>query len=271
MNKFRDFVKEELNFKPNIDILPLIHISQGKYLWDILGSKILMANECRIFNEKLLYFFYGRPAYIKRYDNNTRSNSNFHPVAFVINFGKMAHTLKRAFPFDSGAFYNDFDEVASSHFHPSTTLEDLELIPSMMELIPSMKCICNVVEYFFGSNSAYFLGSAKSDIEVDVFYVSTYSYYNLIADRSAKRADSRMYTIEIQFNQDIRLIKEIVEHIIVPSDIFESRHFMRLIAEAGLSQTSIDHYYPPSAIHPESANAQIFEKMHEFLKTRNLF
>ena len=48
---------------PNWGAMPLTHITRGVIADDILRSGQISPSPCRVFEQPLAYFFYGRPAY----------------------------------------------------------------------------------------------------------------------------------------------------------------------------------------------------------------
>jgi hypothetical protein len=83
--------------------LPWVHSTSASNLIDIIADGKLLATPCNVFRQdKLCYFFVGRPAYKMK---PTENPSTWQlPVAFVVRFEKPP-PIKRIFPFDSGAFH----------------------------------------------------------------------------------------------------------------------------------------------------------------------
>src|SRR6266705_1300157 len=83
-------------------LLPLVHITRA-YAFDyIVDGDTLEPSACEVFKEKILYLFYGRPAYRAKEGNNARLEFEW-PIVFVFNPEKISE-IKRIFPFDTGAF-----------------------------------------------------------------------------------------------------------------------------------------------------------------------
>ena len=96
----RDFLSSQ-NL-PGALNLPWVHSASASRLMKIVEDEKLLAMSCNVFKgEKLCYFFVGRPAY--KFSSEGVPSAWQLPVAFVVRFHKPP-PIKRAFPFDSGAF-----------------------------------------------------------------------------------------------------------------------------------------------------------------------
>ena len=82
--------------------LPLIHTTKSKRLAAIAESGILSPRPCSIFEEPILYLFYGRPSYR---DTNSlpQRDISLCPVCFIFRPETVSKNLARIYPFDTGA------------------------------------------------------------------------------------------------------------------------------------------------------------------------
>ncbi|RYD74118.1 MAG: hypothetical protein EOP84_20430, partial [Verrucomicrobiaceae bacterium] len=63
--------------------LPLVHTTRCEVLPHIVSSHELRSvTKCDVFDEHLLYFFYGRPAYRHTLGSEPAGNLNLCPVCF---------------------------------------------------------------------------------------------------------------------------------------------------------------------------------------------
>jgi hypothetical protein len=65
--RFNEFIRGQL---PATGKLPLVHVSRGYDFDAILRGDFLTPQPCKVFNRKLIYLFYGRPAYRAKDGNN---------------------------------------------------------------------------------------------------------------------------------------------------------------------------------------------------------
>jgi hypothetical protein len=95
-------------------------------------------------------------------------------------------SAKRILPFDSGGF-----DRYRNHVHPGLQKEDFELTPGEAS-------VAQVVETFWGSNTAYFRHDPKTGLVFDPAHEALAHYYGLLTSKS-KNYDARDSTIEVQF------------------------------------------------------------------------
>jgi hypothetical protein len=107
--------------------LPFVHITRAYAFDEMIGGDTLEPKHCNVFNEPLIYLFYGRPAYRAKDGNNARLEFEW-PIVFLFDPEKISN-LRRLFPFDTGAFtskmYSDFFDKSSKleHFQLEASLE----------------------------------------------------------------------------------------------------------------------------------------------------
>src|SRR6266403_3124931 len=91
--------------------LPLVHTSRCEHLPGIASSNTLEPHPCTIFQESLIYLFYGRPAYRSRVGIKGGEPIALCPVCLVFKPRTISRSLHRVFPCDTGA-------VATERFNP---------------------------------------------------------------------------------------------------------------------------------------------------------
>jgi hypothetical protein len=202
MGTFSEFVKDKPLCEPR---MPLIHTCDGFAFRGIVGTQKLSPSPCKVFyDDVLIYFFYGRPAYRTSADDVQTTMNAFMPVSIVLK-NDVIHTPKRIAPFDTGAI----DEGRyKNHFHPKMKKEDFLVIPSMD--MPQ-----RIVNYFFGSNFNYYLGKPLA-IDIPPLELEVFSYYSLITETADAPFDDRCSTIEVQVEQPVELTRDNVLLIVLP-------------------------------------------------------
>src|SRR3954452_19547101 len=89
--------------------LPLVHTTRCEILPYIVASHELRSvNLCDVFNEHLIYFFYGRPAYRHALGSDPSGNLDLCPVCFVFKPHTIGGAVKRVFACDSGGIQNGY-------------------------------------------------------------------------------------------------------------------------------------------------------------------
>lgn len=209
------------NIPPVDPLLPLFHSCDGFTFRSILEDRAIKTSECDVFKlERLLYLFYGKPAYKSPFKQNTKLKS-FFPVCFVLD-GSAIDGIKRIMPFDSGAYNAG---LFKDYLHPKMTMDSFFMHPK-----PSS--IGKTVSYFFENNSNYFSFTPKSDIVYDELDFEIESYHNLIRSVAQSPVDDRKACIEVQLEKDIQLTPGIVKAVIIP---------LHLKSSALVKDVLIDH------------------------------
>jgi hypothetical protein len=84
--------------------LPLVHTITCFRLNSYCRRHSIQTSPCKVFDENLTYFFYGRPSYRDRSATKPVRDIGVYPVCFVFKPGAISVTPRRLYPFDSGAF-----------------------------------------------------------------------------------------------------------------------------------------------------------------------
>src|SRR5207249_2090775 len=105
---------------------PFVHTTRAYSFDEMLRDEGLEPADCPVFGEKIIYLFYGRPAYRAKDGKNARLQFEW-PIIFIFDPLKI-EPLYRVFPFDTGAFdmglYKDF-------FDDKSELPDFSVDPSL--------------------------------------------------------------------------------------------------------------------------------------------
>ncbi|SDF14220.1 hypothetical protein SAMN05216464_11398 [Mucilaginibacter pineti] len=249
------FFEERFTANPvNQPQLPFFHSCDAYYLQSILANKKLIPRECKVFNnEKLLYLFYGRPAYKSALTENSSLISRM-PVCFIFK-PACNMDMKRICAFDSGGY-----SLYESFMHPGMTVDNFLMTPNITS-------VHKTVDYFYDNNLGYFTGNPKNQISYDPIEFHIESYYNLLKDSSANKRDDRKASIEIQLNHELELTPDTLAAVILPSNLAGSAMVRRIITdELGAEIISIPNY----GVASNGYYALIMEKTKEFFIKQNL-
>jgi hypothetical protein len=85
-----------------MNLLPLCHTTTEGYFVNILQAKHLSSDEiCSKWKEVLVYFFYGKPAYLT--NDELENYTDDPPITLIFEWAEN-YDVRRALPFDSGGF-----------------------------------------------------------------------------------------------------------------------------------------------------------------------
>jgi len=199
-------------------LLPVYHTCDGFDARNhIEKSAIHTPQTCEVFNEKITYLFYGRPAFKYFVDEDATTNLAFYPVCFVLNIDHIG-PIKRLFPFDTGAmFHNRFKR----YMHPKQAVMDFELEPNSNR-------INDVVLHFFGSSRNY-LNPKPVERKFDSTDFEGIAYAKMIDSHARSEADERRITIEVQADSTVRLSPNSLRAIILPTQLRSSKLYRDFI------------------------------------------
>ncbi len=223
MYPFEKFLVTEVD---DIKTLPLLHNCSAYHFEQILASGFLDATDCKVFNEKLLYTYYGTPSYRLNFKTSTSNILNFL-VCFIID-GEKAKGLYKIFPFDSGAF------IHLPEFKSLLTKEDTEI--DNFQLSPELKSAKKIVKSFYKTNENYIRETPDLMIDINDDQEDLLDYKNIIEYKDDSIIDNRKSTVELIFNTRIELSKDIIKQIIIPKDFLDNPKLISLIQE----KTGID-------------------------------
>lgn len=223
MNLFEESLISDVE---DIKTLPLLHNCSGYHFIQILNSGFLEATDCKVFDEKLLYAYYGIPSYRLNFNTSTSDILNFM-VCFIID-GEKTEGLHKIFPFDSGAFMhlNEFRSLFSK--------QDTEI--SNFELSPELNSAKKIIKSFYKTNKNYIDESPDLMIEIKEGQEELIDYKNVIEYTEDSKIDNRKSTVELIFNTEIKLSEGTIKQIIIPKEFLDNPEILPLIKE----KTGID-------------------------------
>ena len=211
---FDEFVKRlvEKNSNQLPSTLSLVHGTTAYDLRQILRDGFLKANLCEVVKEEVVFTFYGRPAYRVK-DSGVPLNQTVNAPAYLL---LNKHLLKEAltgFPFDSGAFANEF----YNHF-----IGDEQKLESF-KFDPSENAVRALLECYFENNNQYLRNNPLRAPNVSEGEFEATVLANLFNRTNLNQpVDDRASTIEIGLGNDIVISNENIEAIIIPEQFADS-------------------------------------------------
>jgi hypothetical protein len=200
--RLRQFINQQTSAP---GLLPLVHIARAYSFDDILDGDVLEPYDCDVFKEKLIYLFYGRPAYRAKDGNNARLEFEW-PIVLVFDPEKIGE-IKRIFPFDTGAFslrlYAEFFDKHSelSHF----------------ALEPVLESVSQVVGAFYQDNEEYYRGETRKNVDIPPRQFEAQGVHELArlpgvqGTQSRDRTrDERSSAIELQVSHAISFLDALI-------------------------------------------------------------
>lgn len=198
-------------------------------------NEIDTTETCEVFNEKITYLFYGRPAYKYAVEDEASTNLALYPISFLLNLGKV-EKLKRVFPFDTGAM---FHKRYKSFIPKKNAILDFELEPTTNR-------INDVVLHFFGANDEYQRFKPK-DFEIRPAFFETKSYVEMLRSFASAPADERRATIEIQADKTVSFGSGAIAGIILPTPLRDDPLFSIFIQQNEIECETYDiHVWNPA-------------------------
>ncbi len=188
--------------------LPLVHTSRCERLFEIAASNTLKPNPCDVFEESLIYLFYGRPAYRSSRGGRAGEAVALCPVCFVFKPRTVSRKLHRVYPCDSGS-------VASDRFVPEVTAADL----NALALDPQIESARRVVSLLFDHNTSYFLGKAVAGRTFPADSLGA-RFYDLLLRPGPLDYDDRRSAIEVQVDQAISLTDQLL-FVVLPKEFLD--------------------------------------------------
>lgn len=257
MSKLTDAVKP----------LPLIHSTSAYSFREVICSGKLVPMPDPIFNENLLYFFYGKPSFFPRTEHS--SNLLFNTQIFFILRPNIISAARRVFPFDSGAF--------SFGLYARFIKKQMSLLDFQIELdtahsggTPYPTSAQKIVAAIYGSNENYFRSAYREDLSPSLFEFEVQAFLELLKSKASEEFDDRRSVIEIQSTREILLDDEALEGIVLPSELLGSDEVNAFIDRCGLGGASIITYNAMRS-KPEYYAALATERVGTFLEKKGYF
>lgn len=255
-NSYLSLIKALQDESPCAPRLPLTHCTKSEYFFDMVQERVLAKRQCRVFNEELVYLFYGRPCYRPyRLEENT-SLAAFRPVAFIFK-PDIDVSIKRVFPFDTGAFSAGLYE----QFIPANAQLD------NFQIEPSLDAASRSVSFFFRSNKSYYLGKTASTAVAPPTNLTVSSLLGMFRAQGLSKIDDRKSAIEIQSAGSIKLDAASVMAICMPGDYCEDDQLYRIITEEWGADVIDYDIYHDSPLHDIR---EVMARVKDYLEAKGL-
>ncbi len=180
--------------------LPLVHTTEYFHLASIQASNMLQTNDCAIFKERLLYFFYGRPAYRVSSQTTPTRDVGFYPICFVFRPATISKKAKRIYPFDTGASQYGLYEPAIKRTEALASYQVLEIVENARKIVGS----------FFETDEQYLSNKPKCGLRFASNETEVESYFRLINGGGDPGCDDRCSAVEIQIAECIDIRQGII-------------------------------------------------------------
>jgi len=257
VNQLEQFLSKNTIF--GAGSLPLVHSTKAYHLRSLAQTNVLQATECDVFiNDKLNYFFVGRPAYKTRAEEAQSPYWQF-PCCFIFEFS-MIGDVRRMFPFDSGAF-------ARKRYPSYTAMMELE----QFDVGKVSDAPEKIIGAFFNTPQRYFELKPKGKEEFIGQYalgamdMEIKALHRLSLEESATNFDDRRLTIEVQSGSDVDLTVTNPLAVVAPSEFLDDPDFRRQVVEVW-NATPISYSVGP--LNVANSYGQIYEKVGEFYRQR---
>lgn len=260
MENNSDRVKKFVDqFEPTLPILPLTHITTMYGFRSIMAGMTLEPSECKVFNENLLYLFYGRPSY--RASQTAASVLNWNlPIGFILK-PDAVKSVKRVFPFDSGAFAKKY---YGSIFHEESDISSFELTP---QLVSAAK----YTSAFYSDNAHYFRGKSNANLDLGNFDFELQGM-RFLAEKPGRqitssevKADERASAVEVQTAESLS-IKDSLLGLIVPETLLGNTAFEDAMAQWNVDSRVIIPYVEVLGPGSEAWVGTFYEKVEELYR-----
>lgn len=211
-NNFTEYILKTIpsNERP----LPLTYTTDGYGFREFLEDQKLKPGPCNVFNEELLYLFYGRPAYRVGSEVEPTKFNFFFPVCILLN-PECIKVVKRLYPFDSGAFATN---LYSEYMHKNFNLDNFLVNPNPNApgQIPFPETPAHIISSFFDNNRNYYDDNIRESVGFGSLDFEAQSYYELIKSKRQSIFDDRRSAIEIQTDEIIPLSSDTVCAVVLP-------------------------------------------------------
>lgn len=236
--------------------LPYFHSCSGKAFRSILASGKIEKRQCNVFDEELVYFFYGKPAYrMPDLEGNTRDSSRF-PVCFVLSDLEDS-SIKRVFPFDTGAMaYGIYEDVCGP-----------EVNPMKFEIGADRNAISLFLGYLYANEADYFHARPQKSMEdVGALLFELQQILSFIVNYVQSNWDSRAHTVEVQQDQEVDILAAPIEAVILPESFLNDARVTDYLHNNSI--IPIDYSIHKS--NPRNATEVLFDNAKRYLQDKGL-
>jgi hypothetical protein len=187
--------------------LPLTHMSKAYVGRKIILADVIEPDDCDVAGKKVVYCFYGRPAYRASKDATVHLSAGA-PYCFVLS-PSVINRAKAIYPFDTGAFDN--------RMYNHVLVEEMLMVDFDLSGDPDR--INRLVGALYGTPTAYFDGDKsrvpRPDQIAEDWEMAAQAYAALVASRGRNEPDDRIGTIELVFDHPLPLADNLLA-VVVP-------------------------------------------------------
>lgn len=241
-SRFREFIESR---DETSNLLPLVHTTTAYSFDEICTGDHIEPENCHHFNEKLIYLFYGRPAY--RVEDSTKSSLEFNwPIIFIFHPEKITD-IKEIYPFDTGAF---FFKLYEKFFSRKTQVTDFSL-PGSIEY--AMK----LVGIYYDTSDNYYRGMSHKNVDLPnrsfeaqaVQELARLPPFTTSESPDARRRDERSTSIEVQSATPIDITDAAIG-IVLPQPYLQDPYVVKALDRWNIPNQS---YYEIFGFHDSEA------------------
>lgn len=198
--------------------LPLIHCTTADICLRILDAREISPRHCPVYDDDLLYLFYGRPAYKPGSGNGASGILDLAPVCLVMDPTILGPAI-RILPFDSGGY---------SHYAP---LVGPNLSLQSFEMGPDPTAPMRLVHAYYETNARYYEQRPQlSEADLPFSQLAARAYARLLADPAMRSTDDRCGTVEIQLTGAIPL-SSALRAIVAPAAVLDDPMVVEVLSE----------------------------------------
>lgn len=215
METFAEFIQKQHAY---VSELPLTHATTVTCFEQIVASGCLQPATCRKYNEPLVYFFYGKPAFRGKKAGTVQRDATYAPVCLIFTPGAVTARFKRVFPFDSGA-------GKESLYLPQI---DPDAVDSY-DLKSVTQAAQRLVVGFFSTNNSYWSGVLDNNLTIPAPGTPARNYYDLNNGGGNEKCDDRMAAVELQVDQPIDMMG-CISAVILPNSFLEDPNIDNILS-----------------------------------------
>jgi hypothetical protein len=243
---FREWVDNQSD--PLWGLMPLTHICTGVAAEDIIRTEQIATEPCKIFNEPLAYFFYGRPAYRLNSDDVVKLEGAC-PYCFIFE-PELIHDASAIHAFDTGAF--------DKRLYKHVLMDQMNLEDFLLER--DARRPNKLIARVFASLSAYLDGDLASmvnpDVGAEAWEFHARAYLHLLASHGRNEPDDRICSIEVVFGRPIPLAGAL-KAVVVPHTLWSSKKKAPWLSALNELGVEIRPYSFVPGRHPEHYHTQL--------------
>lgn len=206
-NSMMNWIKSKCDYNNLPETLPAMHSCETFDCENIIKDLKLKVKRCPVFDEELLYFFYGKPSYpVGEKNIKNRNDILDSPACLIIDTNLI--NLYRVFPFDSGAFMKG---LYSPFIHRHMDIKEFEIDNN----IDDIRAYISVV---FKTNENYLHNECK-ETKSDNTYCD--ALLRMLGSSGGYEFDERCCAVEIISKDSVDIVKAI-KGIVIPENMLNN-------------------------------------------------